>query len=576
MEIIRLFDIRQPRRGGLGSGDVIALVALGVLLYGGVRLAHYAPRRILGPEITLAPGALPWYAGLSLGRMAAAYLLSILFTFACGSLAAGNRAAERLVLPALDVLQSVPILSFLPVVLLSFSALLPQGIAAELASIVLIFTSQVWNLTFAWYQSLTTIPTELREASAIFRFGPWMRFRAVELPFAAITLLWNSMMSWAGGWFFLMAAEIFTVGERDFRLPGLGSYLKEAARQGDLSAVLWGLGTLVLLITVLDQLVWRPLVAWADRFKLESVSGEAPATSWALQAAKRSMLVDWIRQDVTRPVMERLDAAFSHHWNAPPAREGPTSSGARRKWGFRLLAGVAVAVLVYGAIRAAMLLSLVPRAEWVSLVPALLATLGRVLASLALAALWTLPVGVWIGSRPRVAAALQPVVQVAASVPATALFPVLISALLRIPGGLSTAAIGLMLLGTQWYLLFNVIAGTIAIPRDLQYTTALLQFGPVDRWRTLLLPALLPYLVTGALTAAGGAWNASIVAEYVEFGGQSVHTVGIGARIAEATAAGDYPLLLAATLAMVLTVVAFNRFLWRRLYRVAESRFRIE
>jgi NitT/TauT family transport system permease protein len=573
MGIIRLFDIRQPRRGGLGSADLIALVALGVLLYGGVRLAHYAPRRILGPEITLAHGALPWYASLSLGRMAAAYLLSILFTFACGSLAAGSRTAERLLLPALDVLQSVPILSFLPVVLLSFSALLPQGIAAELASIVLIFTSQVWNLTFAWYQSLTTIPTELREASAIFRFGGWMRFRVLELPFAAITLLWNSMMSWAGGWFFLMAAEIFTVGERDFRLPGLGSYLKEAARLGDLSAVVWGLGTLVLLITVLDQLIWRPLVAWADRFKLESVSGEAPASSWALQAAKRSMVVDWLRTRVTRPAMERLDAAFNH---PRPAEERAAASGARRKWSLRLLAGGAVGALIYGSIRATMLLSLVPSTEWASLAPALLATLGRVLASLVLAALWTVPVGVWIGSRPRVAAALQPVVQVAASVPATALFPVLISVLLRIPGGLSTAAIGLMLLGTQWYLLFNVIAGTTAIPRDLQYTTALLQFGPVDRWRVLLLPALLPYLVTGALTAAGGAWNASIVAEYVEFGGHSVHTVGIGARIAEATAAGDYPLLLAATLAMVLTVVAFNRLLWRRLYRVAEARFRIE
>src|SRR5262249_43264348 len=325
---------------------------------------------------------------------------------------------------------------------------------------------------------------------------------------------------------------------------------------GNLSAILWGLGTLILVITVLDQVVWRPLVAWADRFKLESVSGEPPATSWVLQAAKRSMLVEWVRQRVMQPALERLDVAFSRPRPAE-ARDG--AGDARRRWRLRLLgAGVALA-LVYGSIRAAMLLSLVPWAEWLSLVPALLATLARVLASLALAALWTVPVGVWIGSRPRVAAALQPVVQIAASVPATALFPVLISVLLRIPGGLSTAAIGLMLLGTQWYLLFNVIAGTTAIPRGLRYATALMHFGSVDRWRTLLLPALLPYLVTGALTAAGGAWNASIVAEYVEFGGQSVHTVGIGARIAEATAAGDYPLLLAATLPIVLTLVPVHR-----------------
>src|SRR5262249_34044173 len=309
---------------------------------------------------------------------------------------------------------------------LSFSALVAEGMAAELASIVLIFTSQVWNLTFAWYQSLTTIPTELREASAIFRFGGWMRFRVLELPFAAITLLWNSMMSWAGGWFFLMAAEIFTVGERDFRLPGLGSYLKEAARQGDLSAVIWGLGTLVLVITVLDQLVWRPLVAWADRFKLETVGGEAPATSWALQMAKRSLVIDWLRNRVARPAIERLDTAFNQ---IRPTDERAGPNVVRRKWRLRLLAAVAVGGLVYGSVRAALLLSLVPSAEWASLVPALAATLGRVLASLALAVLWTLPVGVWIGSRPRVAATLQPVVQVAASVPATALFPVLISVL---------------------------------------------------------------------------------------------------------------------------------------------------
>src|SRR5262249_30223661 len=242
----------------------------------------------------------------------------------------------------------------------------------------------------------------------------------------------------------------------------------------------------------------------------------------------------------------------------------------------RVLGAVAGLVLAYGVIRAATLLSLVPRAEWVGLVPALAATLGRVVAALAIAVLWTLPIGVWIGSRPRVAAVLQPLVPIAASVPAIALFPVLVSALLRVPGGLSTAAIGLMLLGTQWYLLFNVIAGTTAIPRDLRYATALMQFGPIERWRTLLLPALLPYLVTGALTAAGGACNASIVGEYVDFGGRSMHTVGVGALIAEATAAGDYALLLAATLAMVLTVVGFNRLLWRPLYRVAEARFRIE
>lgn len=261
-------------------GDVVVLIGIAVLIYAGIRLALRAPETVEGPTISLSPGALPYYALRSVGRMAAAYLLSLAFTLVYGRLAAYNRRAEQVLMPLLDVLQSVPILSFLPVVLLSLSAILPERTAAELASIVLIFTSQAWNMTFAWYQSLTTIPKELREASAIFRFNGWLRFKVLELPFAAISLLWNSMMSWAGGWFFLMAAEIFTVGQRDFRLPGLGAYLQEAANQGDTRAILWGIGALVLVIVALDQLVWRPLLAWADRFKLETVEGENPPTSW--------------------------------------------------------------------------------------------------------------------------------------------------------------------------------------------------------------------------------------------------------------------------------------------------------
>src|SRR5215468_3602307 len=310
-ETVGLFTASQPTQRRLQWGDGVVLLGIVVVLYLGVALAVHTPLALRGPDISLEPPVLPYYAGLSIVRMAAAYFLSLLFALWYGRAAARNPRFEHVLMPLLDVLQSVPILSFLPVVLLSLSAVLPQQIAAELAAIVLIFTSQAWNLVFAWYQALKTIPHELDEASSIFRFNGWLRFKTLELPFAALGLVWNSMMSWAGGWFFLMAAEIFTVGERDFRLPGLGSYLKEGARQGNLSAILWGLGTLILVITVLDQLVWRPLVAWADRFKLESVSGEPPATSWALQAAKRSMLVDWVRQRVTRPTLERLDVAFS-------------------------------------------------------------------------------------------------------------------------------------------------------------------------------------------------------------------------------------------------------------------------
>lgn len=574
MRAARLFAARRPTGRRAGWGDALALVGLTALLYAGVRLALESPRHVAGPAVRLAPAALPWYASLSLGRMAAAYLLSLLFTFACGSVAASSRRAEQVLLPVLDVLQSVPILSFLPVVLLSFSAVMPQGVAAELASIVLIFTSQVWNLTFAWYQALTTIPRDLAEASTIFRLPAWLRFRTLELPFGAGSLVWNSMVSWAGGWFFLMAAEIFTVGERDFRLPGLGSYLEEAARAGDRVAMLWGLLALVALIAALDQLVWRPLVAWTDRFRFESVGGEPPVTSWALRAARSSRGVAWLRERVVAPALDALDRAMVRRAGAAAAARAAPARGRRVAW--RGLAAAGALLLAYGAVRAAVLLGRLPTGAWASLGPALGATLGRVLLSVALAIAWTVPVGVWIGSRPRVAAALQPVVQVAASVPATALFPLLVSVLVRAPGGLGVAAVGLMLLGTQWYLLFNVIAGTTAIPRDLRHAAALLRLGWIDRWRALVLPALVPYVVTGALAAAGGAWNASVVAEYVDLGGRAVSTVGIGALIVEATAAGDYPLLLAATLAMVVTVVAFNRLLWRRLHRAAESRFRLD
>ena len=256
-----------------------------VLVYAGVRMAFDAPAVIRGPDISLSPGYLALYAGLSLARMLAAYFLSAVFTLAYGYVAAYNNRAGQIMIPLLDVLQSVPILSFLPIVLLGLAAILPQAIAAELASVVLIFTSQVWNLTFAWYQSLKTIPSELREASAVFSFDRWLRFKTLELPFAAIGLIWNSMMSWAGGWFFLMAAEIFTVGHRDFRLPGIGAYLSEAARQGDLYAIGWGLSVLIAMIALLDQLVWRPLLAWSDRFKIETVGGGFGAiflVSWSM------------------------------------------------------------------------------------------------------------------------------------------------------------------------------------------------------------------------------------------------------------------------------------------------------
>jgi len=553
-------------------GDAVILLLIAALLYLGVRLAFRSPAEIRGPQISLSPSVLPWYTLLSVGRMTAAYALSLTFTLIYGRAAAYNRRAEALLMPLLDVLQSVPILSFLPVVLLSLSAILPQKIAVELASIVLIFTSQVWNMTFGWYQSLTTIPKELREASAIFRLNNWLRFKRLELPFGMISLLWNSMMSWAGGWFFVMAAEMFTIGERDFRLPGLGAYLREASIEGDLTAIAWGLFALIVTIVLLDQLIWRPLLAWADRFKLEMVESDQPPTSWFYNLVHRSTLMKILRQTFGR-LSDRLDSWVISRF---PAQAEEEKTRRKIDWGMLALYTLLGLGIVYGGARAFHLLVSVSLAEWGEIALGVLATLVRVLVALMIALAWTIPIGVAIGTNRRVAAVLQPVVQVIASIPATAIFPVFLLLVIHLVGGLNVAAVFLMLMGTQWYLLFNIIAGASAIPQDLKYTTALMGLKGWARWRTLILPALFPYLITGAITASGGAWNASIVAEYVEFGRQTLTTTGIGALISRSTAAGNYPLLLAATLTMVLTVVLINRLVWRRLYRMAEDKYRME
>jgi NitT/TauT family transport system permease protein len=564
------FNLARP---ALSVGDALILLGLATLLYVGARLALNAPAVVAGPDISLAPASLPWYALLSVGRMLAAYLLSLLFTLAYGYACARNRLAEKVLSPLLDVLQSVPILSFLPVVLLSLTAILPQGFAVELSSIILIVTSQAWNMTFSFYQSLTTIPVELREASAIFRLNVWLRFKTVELPFAALGLIWNSMMSWAGGWFFLMAAETFTVGSRDFRLPGLGSYLQAAANAGDIGAILLGVGMLVLVIVSMDQFVWRPVLAWADKFKLEMVTGDDLPESWFYDVLERSWLLKQFDRRVWLPFNERLDAAMGRFFKSP--KLGTKTNGALSV-PLILIAVAAIAILIVGGLRAAVLLATLPAAQWGRIGMGALATLLRVSLSLTIAAAWTVPAGVLIGTNRKLAAVLQPLVQIVASVPATALFPVILLALINIAGGLNMAAVLLMLMGTQWYVLFNVIAGAAAIPQDLAYTTELLQLKGWARWRTLILPALFPYLITGMITAGGGAWNASIVAEYVHFGGQVHATAGVGALIAEATAGGDYALLLGATLTLIVAVVLINRLLWRRLYQVAEDKYRME
>jgi NitT/TauT family transport system permease protein len=338
-------------------------------------------------------------------------------------------------------------------------------------------------------------------------------------------------------------------------------------------ALLWGVGTLVALIVALDQLIWCPLLAWSQRFKLEMSEGDIPSRSWFYEILLNSRSLNWFRKRISRPVSESMDGLLFRLF---PFRSGAGKTRAGSLLVTLLLASLCGLGLLYGGYRAVHLLLVVSVAQWAQVGLAVMATFLRVLTALTLALAWTVPVGVAIGTDRRWAAVLQPLVQIAASVPATALFPVILLLMLSLPGGLNLAAVLLMLLGTQWYLLFNIIAGAAVIPQDLKHTAVLLHMNRRQRWRTLILPALFPYIVTGGIAAGGGAWNASIVAEYVQFGGQTFHITGIGSTIAEATAAGDYALLLAATLSMILTVVIVNRVGWRRLYRLAAERYRME
>jgi len=555
--------------------DVIMFGAGIALFYAVVTVG----RSWLGPftpsvEISRSLRALPAYAGYSLLRITIAYVLSLAFALVYGYVAAYNPRAERFMLPLLDVLQSIPVLSFLPGVMLAMVALFPgRQLGVELGAILLIFTGQVWNMAFSFYASLKSIPKDMREAAEIYRFSWWQRFTQMELPFSAIGLVWNSMMSVAGGWFALMVCEMFVLGQRDFRLPGLGSYLQTAASAGDTASIFWGVATMVLVIVALDQFVWRPVIAWAEKFKVEQVESTDAPRSWVLNLVQHSSGLSRIRQKTLRPLGERLLLYFAQKHREESREE---AAAPWRDWLLRGLAVVAIVGIGYGVVRVAIILSGLGKAELHETALGLGATFLRVNLALLIGALWTIPAGVAIGFSPRMARIAQPLAQIAASVPATALLPVILLVLIRLGGGLGLASIVVLLLGTQWYVLFNVIAGAMAIPTDLKECCSVFRVRGIARWKKLILPGIFPYLVTGLVTASGGAWNASIVAEYFHFKGQIYTTTGLGATISQATDRGDFHLLLAATMMMAATVVTINRLVWRKLYALAETRFRLD
>jgi NitT/TauT family transport system permease protein len=531
--------------------------------------------------VSMSPRALPQYAFYSVVRIFLAYVLSIVFAVSYGYLAANNKRVEAFMIAALDIMQSIPVLSFLPPVMLAMIALFPRHhFGVELGAIVLLFTGAVWNMAFSFYSSLKSIPRELREAADINRFSWLQRLVQLELPFAAIGLVWNSIMSVAGAWFTLMACEMFHFGTKDFRLPGLGSYLQTAAYQKNGTAIAWGLVTMIAIIVAIDQLIWRPLIGWSDKFKFEQVESSQHVRSPLLHLLTGSRALAAIGRHTMEPLNEAVYIKLAERRKARLARlevhpqTGETLGERLLLWAVLALVGVGILI---AAQRAVLLVRPVDGAQYLELLKGAAATFLRVNFSLLLAAAWTIPVGVAIGSQPKLARLAQPLAQIAASVPATALFPVVMLLLIRLGGGLGIGSIALMLLGTQWYILFNVIAGAMAIPTDLKEVATLFRFSKVERWKKVILPGIFPYLITGMVTASGGAWNASIFAEYFTLNnGKTLTTLGLGEQINAATASGEFPIILLGTILISIMVVTTNRLVWRPLYHLAETRYKLE
>ncbi len=546
----------------------------GIVLVGRYWFGHAMPHL----TISQSPRSLPLYAFYSVVRIFLAYVLSLIFAIAYGYVAAYNRHLEAFMLAALDILQSIPVLSFLPGVMLAMVALFPtRQIGVELGAILLIFTGQVWNMAFSFYSSIKSMPKELTEATEIYRFSRIQRLLQLELPYATIGLIWNSIMSVAGAWFFLMACEMQQLGKTDLRLPGLGSYLQTAASNGDGRAIAWGLFVMIAIIVLTDQLIWRPVIAWSDRFKFENVEGQSRVRSPLLHLVQNSRVLQHLSGGPISRLAERYykSVADERRDRILSVERGTAKPPANPVWLRIAIIGIAIGLVGYLAVHALSLLREVSRQQLVDVLKGALATFLRVNLSLVLAAAWTIPVGVAIGFQPRLARIAQPLAQIAASVPATFLFPVLLLVLIRIGAGMGVGSVALMILGTQWYILFNVIAGAMAIPSDLKEVATLFRFSQVQRWRTVILPGIFPYLLTGMVTASGGAWNASIIAEYFPWKNQILQTMGLGNQISNATADGQFQILLLATIVMATMVVTINRLVWRPLYHLAETRYKL-
>jgi len=553
--------------------DVVALV----LVIGLVALLGEGSRGLLEPlsqlkatPVSLDPSNLPEYATRTTLRMLAALGLSLFFTFTYATWAAKSERAGRLLVPILDILQSVPILGFISITVVFFLSLVPgRVLGAEFAAVFAIFTSQAWNMAFSFYQSLRTVPTELAEAADSFLLTPWMRFWQLEVPFAMPALIWNMMMSMSGGWFFVVASESISVGHTTVALPGIGSYIALAIAQRNLSAIAWAIGTMLIVIVMYDQLLFRPLVAWADRFRVEQEPGARPPRSWVLTMLRRARPV--------RVLAELFSSAvrFVRRTGRPQEPTSVRSFKANRPVDWlpfvALLSLVLIALWHIGRV----LVTNTSLSEALTVTGLALLTMTRVFVLIGLASLIWVPVGVWIGLHPRVTAVVQPVAQFLAAFPANLLFPVAVYGIVTWKLNPDVWLSPLMILGTQWYILFNVIAGASAMPGELRHVASNLGVRGWLWWRKVALPGVLPYYVTGAITASGGSWNAAIVAELASWGNVRIRAHGLGAYIAEATASGDFHRIVLGIATMSLFVVAINRLFWRPLYYYAERKFRL-
>ncbi|MFZ3349420.1 MAG: ABC transporter permease subunit [Xanthobacteraceae bacterium] len=555
--------------------DILAvLLIVGLLVFLGEASRHlFEPLAELQKQPpSLDPRHLPEYAARTTLRMLVAMVFSLIFTFTYATFAAKNKYAERILVPLLDILQSVPILGFISVTVVFFMELAPgRVLGAEYAAIFAIFTSQAWNMAFSFYQSLRTVPTELEEASRNFRLSPWMNFWRLDVPFAMPQLIWNMMMSMSGSWFFVVASEAISVGNTTVTLPGVGSYIALAIEHQDLKAVAWAIATMLVVILIYDQVLFRPLVAWADRFRFEQEPGGVAPQSWVFDVLRRSRIVERLTEPLgklwrasLRP--RRLDKPL-------PAKPAPRPSNG---WIGVLFGFLAIALAAYLLWRVAeFFIGAIALSDVGTALLLGLATLIRVVVLIAIATVIWVPIGVYVGTRPRVANMVQPVAQFLAAFPANLLFPIFVSVIVAWQLDPNIWLSPLMILGTQWYILFNVIAGASAIPAELRACGVNFRVRGWLWWRRIALPAVFPYYVTGAITASGGSWNASIVAEVASWGNQHLQAAGLGAYIAHETDAGDFHRVVLGIVVMSLYVVLINRVFWRPLYFYAERKFRL-